>query len=190
MNDTLAVPAEFSTPRLLLRKPRLEDAGKLFRAYASDHRVTPFMTWRTHESEEETVAFLRSCLDDWSSGTRYTYAIELGEGEAGPVGVIDLRDRGHLVEFGYVIGRSCWGRGYMTEALSTLVDWSLEQPRVWRASALCDVDNAASARVMEKAGMTYEGILRRYCIHPNLSSEPRDCRIYAKVRPAAGDASA
>lgn len=189
MNDALALPAEFSTPRLFLRKPRLEDATALFRAYASDDRVTPFMTWRTHDCEDETLAFLRSCLDDWSSDTRYTFAIELSDGEAGPVGVIDICNRGHRVEFGYVIGRACWGRGYMTEALSTLVNWSLGQPQVWRASAFCDVDNLASARVMEKAGMTFEGILRRYCIHPNLSSEPRDCRIYAKVRPAAGDLS-
>ncbi|MCG8595010.1 MAG: GNAT family N-acetyltransferase, partial [Kiloniellales bacterium] len=84
MNDALALPAEFSTPRLFLRKPRLEDATALFRAYASDDRVTPFMTWRTHDCEDETLAFLRSCLDDWSSDTRYTFAIELSDGEAGP----------------------------------------------------------------------------------------------------------
>jgi len=35
---------------------------------------------------------------------------------------------------------------------------------------------------MEKAGMTFEGVLRQYFVHPNISSEPRDCRMYAKVR--------
>ncbi|MDJ0945424.1 MAG: GNAT family N-acetyltransferase [Kiloniellales bacterium] len=182
MNQALDVPAELTTPRLLLRMPRLEDAGALFRAYASDERVTPFMTWRRHRSEAETLAFLRSCLDAWSSGTRHSYVIEVGDGLSGPVGVIDLCNRGHRVDFGYVIARSVWGRGYMTEALSKLLDWSLDQPQVWRASAFCDVDNGASARVMEKAGMVFEGILRRYSIHPNLSDEPRDCRLFAKVR--------
>jgi RimJ/RimL family protein N-acetyltransferase len=61
------------------------------------------------------------------------------------------------------------------------VDWSLEQKHIFRASALCDVDNAASARVMEKAGMSFEGILHRYSIQPNISVEPRDCRVYARV---------
>ena len=70
----------------------------------------------------------------------------------------------------------------MTEALSALVDWSLDQPQIWQASAFCDMENLASARVMEKSGMAFEGILRRYCVHPNISSEPRDCRMYAKVR--------
>lgn len=70
----------------------------------------------------------------------------------------------------------------MTEALSTVVDWALTQPDVWRASAFCDVEHVASARVMEKAGLTFEGVLRRYFIHPQISPEPRDCKLYAKVR--------
>ncbi len=186
MTDTLDAPEEVSTPRLLLRKPKLEDAGGMFRAYTSDEGVTRFMTWQAHRSEDETLAFLRACLEEWSSGTGFPYVIEVGDGEAGPVGVLHLRNHGHFVDFGYVIARPCWGRGYMSEALSTLVDWSLAQPQVWRASAFCDVENLASARVMEKAGMTFEGVLRRYCVHPNLSAEPRDCRIFAKVRPVAG----
>ena len=51
--------------------------------------------------------------------------------------------------------------------------------RVW---AVCDVDNTASARVMEKIGMTREGLMRRGVLHPNSSSEPRDCWLYAKVK--------
>jgi RimJ/RimL family protein N-acetyltransferase len=47
---------------------------------------------------------------------------------------------------------------------------------------VCDVDNIASARVMEKAGLTLEGRLRRWLVHPNISDEPRDCLGYARVR--------
>ena len=71
----------------------------------------------------------------------------------------------------------------MSEALSSLVDWALAQPHIWRASAYCDADNSASARVMQKAGMEFEGVLRRYEVFPNVSSEPRDCLMYAKARP-------
>ena len=96
--------------------------------------------------------------------------------------MINLRPRHLRVEFGYVLARQHWGHGYMTEALSTLVDWALDQPKIWRVSAICDMDNSASAKVMEKAGMVFEGVLRRYFVHPNVSPEPRDCRMYAKVR--------
>ena len=43
---------------------------------------------------------------------------------------------------------------------------------------LSDVENTALARVLEKVGMAREGILRRYIIHPNISSEPRNCFMY------------
>ncbi len=182
MKNGLNAPVEFSTPRLLLRKPRLEDAGQLFHAYASDRDIVRFMSWQAHATEDETLDFIRHCLGEWSNGTGYPYVIETGDEPAGPVGMIHLHKRPHRVEFGYVIARPYWGQGYMTEALSTLVDWSLDQPQIWRASAFCDIDNLASARVMEKAGMIFEGILRRFFVHPNISGEPRDCRMYAKVR--------
>jgi RimJ/RimL family protein N-acetyltransferase len=44
------------------------------------------------------------------------------------------------------------------------------------------VENITSARVLEKIGMERKGMLRRYIIHPNISSEPRDCFMYSKVR--------
>ena len=53
---------------------------------------------------------------------------------------------------------------------------------IYRTEAACDVMNVASARVMEKAGMTKEALLRRYLFHPNLSNEPRDAFLYSKVR--------
>jgi ribosomal-protein-alanine N-acetyltransferase len=172
-------PGRFSTPRLVLRRPLLVDAPRLFEAYTSDSEIVRFMSWRVHEDLATTRAFVEHCLERWASEAGFPYVIEI---DGRPVGTIELRKKDAGVDFGYVIARDCWGRGYMTEALSTLVDWSLEQPGVWRASAFCDTENLASARVMEKAGMSFEGILRRYFVHPNIAPEPRDCRLYAKVR--------
>jgi RimJ/RimL family protein N-acetyltransferase len=58
----------------------------------------------------------------------------------------------------------------------------MRQDGIWRIGAGCDVGNLASARVMERAGLGRDGILRRWIIHPNISSEPRDWLSYAKVR--------
>ena len=60
--------------------------------------------------------------------------------------------------------------------------WALSQYGIWRLWSVCDVENAGSARVMEKAGLSREGLLRRWIIHPNLSDEPRDCFVLAKVK--------
>ena len=70
----------------------------------------------------------------------------------------------------------------MTEAVRAVVDWAFSLEEVFRVWAVCDTANTASARVLEKAGMAREGILRRWIVHPNVSSEPRDCFVYSKVR--------
>ena len=86
------------------------------------------------------------------------------------------------IEVGYALARPYWGKGYMTEIMRTVIDWALTQPDIFRVQAFCDVENIASARVMEKAGMAREGLLRRYVVHPNISAEPRDAYLYAVVR--------
>lgn len=183
MSESLHVPVELCTARLRLRKPELEDASPLFAAYTTDPEVVRFLSWQVHERLPDTLDFLRQCLETWSKGTNFAYVIELRDEPASPMGMIDLRPQGPRVAFGYVLARDRWGHGYMSEALSSLVNWALAQPHIWRASAYCDADNSASARVMQKAGMEFEGVLRRYEVFPNVSSEPRDCLMYAKARP-------
>lgn len=179
---TAPPPAELETARLLLRRPVLRDAETIFSAYAADPEVTRYLTWRPHGSVDDTRAFLAQCQEVWGGGRQRPYVIAARTEPDRAIGMIDWRRRGHAVSFGYVLAPALWGRGYTAEALTALVDWSLARPTVWRCWAFCDVDNAASARVMEKAGMAFEGILRRLSMHPNLSAEPRDCRVYARVR--------
>ena len=99
-------------------------------------------------------------------------------------GAIDIRPDGHRVELGYILGRAYWSQGFMTEVVGAGGDWALAQPEVHRIWAVCDVDNRASARVLEKVGMEREGRLRRWSAHPNVSLAPRDCWCYARVKEA------
>jgi RimJ/RimL family protein N-acetyltransferase len=98
------------------------------------------------------------------------------------IGMMIARAAEEKWELGYVLARPYWGRGYMTEALRALIAWALKQKSIFRVWAVCDVDNIASARVMEKAGMQREGRLKRWSVHPNLSPEPRDSYCYAIVK--------
>ena len=70
----------------------------------------------------------------------------------------------------------------MTEAITAVADWALQQAPVFRISAVCDVDNIGSAAVLEKAGFVREGVLHRWMMHPNISNEPRDCYSYSLTR--------
>ena len=98
------------------------------------------------------------------------------------IGMFGLHPMKLKIEVGYALARPYWGKGYMTETLRAVIVWAFTQPDIFRVQAFCDVENLGSARVMEKAGMMREGLLRRYVLHPNISDEPRDAYLYAIVK--------
>jgi ribosomal-protein-alanine N-acetyltransferase len=174
-------PEQIETDLLVLRLPVLKDARSLFQNYARDPAVTRFLTWRPHIPIAQTSEFLAGCLQAWRDERRFPYVICF-KSSGLVIGMIEIRLDGFKAEVGYAVGRAYWGKGYMTEALRALLVWAMAQPSIYRVWAVCDVDNIASARVMEKAGMQCEGILHRYIIHPSMSEEPRDCYLYAIVK--------
>lgn len=170
-------PELVRTPRLTLRRLRVGDAETIFAAYSQDAEVARFLTWKPHRSLSETRAFLRGCEKRWKEGAEYHWAI-VPRGKQ-LVGAICLRPNGFKVDVGYVLARAHWGKGYATEALRSVVEWALAQRAIQRVWAVCDVENPASARVMEKAGLRKEGILRRWIVHPLAGKTARDCFCYA-----------
>ena len=197
MNSPAPRPPEtFQTARLRLRRPRMEDAPSIFSSYASDPDVALYLPWRPHKDVEETQTFLSHLLNAMESGGTHAWIVEGREdrrlmgfmsmgfqsAREGDFLSTDEERRYYKVGFAYHLARSEWGQGYATEAARALVDWALSQPQVFRIWTLCDVENGASARVLEKLGLVREGVLKRWSIRPNLSPEPRDSYCYALAR--------
>jgi RimJ/RimL family protein N-acetyltransferase len=170
-----------TTPRLLLRLPTLEDAEIIFNKYARDMEVLKFLIWRPHENINTTREFIHRCIQCWKDETAFPWIV-VRKYDNEMVGMLELRIEKFRAEVGYVIARSYWGNGYATEITKSVIEWSFSQENIYRVWATCDVQNLASTRVLEKAGMQREGILRRYIVHPNISDEPRDSYCYAIVR--------
>ncbi len=174
-------PEVIRTERLLLRAPLLEDAADIFEAYGRDPEVARYMTWRPRQRVEETQEFVAGCVAAWRGAQRRPWVLTR-KPAPDAIGIIELRLDGHRAELGYVLARSAWGRGLMSEAARAVIELALAQPDLYRVAANCDVENLASARVLEKAGMVREGMLRRFALHPNVSDEPRDVLLYARTR--------
>jgi RimJ/RimL family protein N-acetyltransferase len=174
-------PTTLKTERLRLRKVKLADAEAIYRQYAQDAEVTKYVSWHAHKDIEETRDYVRMCLLAWDAGNAFHWVIERLEDKQ-VIGMVSARAGGEKWELGYVLARIHWERGYMTEAVKGIISWAMRQKDIYRIWAVCDVDNLASARVMEKAGMEREGILRRWSVHPNISAEPRDSYCYAIVK--------
>ncbi len=170
-----------STIRLLLRKPEIHDHTAVYENWVREPEITKYLTWRPHKSPEETRSFIQQCIKDWESRTRFPFVICLMSTRE-VIGMIEFRIDKFKAEIGYVLYKKYWGQGYMTEALKEMLDLLLSQEKIYRVQAYCDIENAGSFRVMEKAGMKCEGILSRFAIHPNISDKPRDCYMFSKTK--------
>lgn len=179
----ISAPESIVTRRLLLRKPVPGDVPAVASSYARDPEVTRYLTWLPDQSEVEVVAFIARAVAGWEKGTAFTWAITLKE-DGRLIGMIDARVDAYMINVGYVLGRGHWNNGYATEALRAILEWAEGQHDVYRVWAVCAIENAASARVMEKAGMVREGILRRWMVFPNISGTPQDCCCYSKTKDA------
>jgi len=151
------------TERLVLRRFVNSDVEDMYGSWCSDPKVTTYMTWQPHGDISVTREYLLGILRDYDREDCYHWAIELKESGrvVGSIGVGRHNDAPRSVTIGYCLGSAWWNRGYMTEALRALIQFFFEQVGAKRVEALHDPRNPGSGRVMQKAGMTYEGTLRQ-----------------------------
>jgi [ribosomal protein S5]-alanine N-acetyltransferase len=79
----------------------------------------------------------------------------------GRIQMEEWSDADHRTAVGYRLGKQYWGKGYATEALRAVIAYLFEQTTVNRIYASTWAENTASARVLEKAGMRFEGLARQ-----------------------------
>lgn len=171
-------PEIMETERLLLRPPMIGDAELIFARYAQDSEVTQYLIWRPHRDVTETRTFIERCIRVLKEGSCFPWVVMRKEDEA-LIGMIELRIKGEEANLGYVLAHEAWGQGYATEMAKVVVSWALEQEEISRVWATCDCDNLASARVLEKAGLKFEKVLKGYIVHPNISEDLRDSKLYS-----------
>jgi RimJ/RimL family protein N-acetyltransferase len=167
------------TARLTSRPVGIADAPAIFTTYFADPLVARYMTWPVNRDVSDVERYLATMEPFLAQGSSQVLALAERADPDRLIGLFEARFDAHRMDVGYVLGRSYWGRGLMTEALSAAVAWARGTPRIRRVWAVCDIDNRASARVMEKAGLVLEGVLRRWAVHPNIADVPRDCACYA-----------
>lgn len=170
---------ELETERLLLRRLRLDDAEDVF-AYASDPEVTRYVIFETHRSIEDARDFLRFATEGYERGDFCGWSLVL-KASGAFIGTCGMEaDQAHdRAELGYVLSREHWGRGLVPEAVGAMIRFCFGTLGLNRVEARCIVENTASARVMEKAGMTYEGTLREQAY---IKGAYRDMKIYSILR--------
>ena len=177
----MKAPERVETARLVLRRPRLEDAEQVFVRYASDPDVSRYLAWRLHRSPDTTRQFLQYSEDEWERWPAGPYLIESRHDGRLLGGTGFAFETTYRASVGYVLAKDAWGRGFATEAMQTMVDVA-RGTGLTRLYALCHVDHRASSRVLEKTGFTCEGVLQRYLEFPNVApGGPADVFCYAVI---------
>lgn len=170
----------FKTNRLQLRPIELNDAGFMFKNWTQKLTVAKYMTWKPHNKIEQTEQFINACVEGWKNND-FTWIIEI-KNTSEIIGSFAARQGGHKLDVGYLLLEKYWGKGFMTEVIAAFIQEAFKLEGIQRVGAVCDTQNIASKRVMEKAGMSYEGILKSWLIHPNINDKPRDCHCLSTIK--------
>ena len=154
----------YETERLIVRHWEEKDYLDLY-DYAKDEEITKFLTWQAYKDIETAKERIAILLEKYKNNEIKTdYAIELkSENKViGSIAIFRYSEKNEgLAEIGYVLGLKYQGFGYMTEALKGMFKYIFENSIAARIQLQHDVDNPKSGNVMKRAGMTFEGVLRK-----------------------------
>lgn len=130
-------------------------------------------------TERDAEAYIQSVLNA-PSGSQYAWAIQ-AEGKAvGSIGIFRQENiHRFTAELGYYIAEPCWGKGLVTQAVKEACEAVFAQTDIVRIFAEPFAHNAASCRVLEKAGFVFEGRLKKNALK---NGQFIDMLLYALVR--------
>ncbi len=151
------------TNRLYLRRFYQEDIEDCLHNWASDQEVFQFVS-QIPMSRDDCEKFLAGANTAYAMPTTYYWAIEQKStcSVIGEIFVDDFSERNSWCEVDYKIGAMYWGQGIAVEALRAVISFLFSQVKFHRIQAKCSIRNTASERVMQKAGMSREGVLQEY----------------------------
>jgi RimJ/RimL family protein N-acetyltransferase len=170
---------EFQTPRLHIREFAPGDEAAVH-VYASDREVVRFMVWGPNTPQQTAEFLARKLAPHPDPRWEFELAIVL-KAEQKLVGGVGLRIKNAANregDIGYVLGRRYWNRGIVTEAARAMLEFGFGELGLHRIYATCDAENRGSARVMEKLGMKYEGLMRQKVFE---KGRWRDTLLYATL---------
>ncbi len=152
-----------TTERLTLRRMYPSDHRDMFE-YASRPEVTEYLLWYPHGTQEQTYRYLEALQTNYKRGEFYDWAVTVTEtGKMiGTCGFTSFDHEHGRAEVGYVLNPDFWGQGIATEAVLAVTEFAFAELDINRVEAHFIEGNDRSLRVMQKCGMTFEGIFQEY----------------------------
>lgn len=154
----------FETERLIVREWTLDDVEAVFEIYRNPN-VHRFLSGGPgHVDHEESRATLERWIARYAQFPGYGFwaIVERSTGSIiGSAAVKPLSD-GPEIEVGYHLAEPAWGKGYATEIAIGGVEYGFNVMGLDRIVGVCNPQNQASFRVLQKAGLKSEGLRFHY----------------------------
>lgn len=147
---------ELKTKRLTLRPLGIADFADVHE-YAGDKDDIKYMLFLPNETQEDTKKFLCDVENEWSKDEPdyYEFGLILDGKLIGGVGLY-MEDNRTKAELGWTLNKRFRGKGYITEAAKSIMEYAVEKFHVTEIFAHCDTRNVPSANVMKRLGMELE----------------------------------
>ncbi|HEX7057199.1 MAG TPA: GNAT family N-acetyltransferase [Bacilli bacterium] len=180
VNKLFSESPVFETRRLQLRRLSLADINDYYEL-ASSPIVTAQTAWDRHITYDDTRNYINKILQRYEDKDEYHWGIVYKKSNRliGRIGLIQIDPIHEKAELGYVISDRYWNQGIVTEATYPILDYGFKVLGLNRIEARCNFNNVESYRVMEKLGLSFEGILRKQL---KINGIFTDQRIYSILR--------
>lgn len=168
------------TERIILRKFTLDDAKDMFE-YSSVPEVSKFVPWETHKTIDDSKGFINYILKQYEDSKLAPWAIELKQ-NGKVIGTIDFvawYPQHYRAEIGFILSKEHWGKGLIPEAANKVIQFGFENMELNKIKAPCMVENVQSQRVLQKLGMTLEGIMKNEYF---IKGKFRDMVVYSLLK--------
>lgn len=162
--------------RFILRPYRKND-DKFLVKYANDKIVSRYISTMPYPyTLKDARKWIKRCIR-LSKKREKNFVIEIDRNFAGSISLWHI-DK-HKAELGYWVARKFWDKGIAKEAVKIVTNFGFNKLKLRRVYAYAFTKNKTSARVLEKNGYKFEGLLRK---HANKDGRLIDSLLYAKVR--------
>lgn len=176
----LLVPGPIESSRLIVRLVTEPDLPALLEVNGNDE-TTRFLPYASWHSLSDAEAWLKRMTEMQATGTALQFVLvekQLGA-VIGSCLLFRFEETSSRAELGYVLGRAHWGRGYMREALTALIEQAFTTLHLRRLEAEVDPRNLASSRLLHTLGFAKEGLLRERWV---AKGEARDVEVFGLLR--------
>jgi RimJ/RimL family protein N-acetyltransferase len=168
------------TERLLIRPLVESDANSLFSIY-SDPDAMKFWNTAPWADFGKAKELIQKDIEALRKGFHLRLGIESkNEGELiGTCSLFSFNEQCKRAEIGYILSKSFWGKGFMKEALTALIDYAFKTLSLHRIEADIDPQNISSANILNRLGFSKEGRLRERWI---VNGEILDSDLFGLLR--------